>query len=91
MANNDLEKLKQLIFHPKLGEILVQHKKINIIQLTEALNEQEKTNFPLGQILIDKNFITQDDLIGLLSLQNNIDKLLIESYIELEKLKGESP
>lgn len=85
----DLEKLKKLIYHPRIGEILLQHKKITLEQLGFALDEQKINSIPIGRILINKNFITEDELIELLSIQKNIVKLLEESYSELEKLKSE--
>lgn len=88
--NIDLDELKRLIIHPRLGEILLQHKKITLKQLTDSLEEQKTNNIPIGRILIDKGFITENELIELLSLQNNIGKLLQDSYSELERLKGDS-
>lgn len=85
--NIDLDELKKLIVHPKLGEILLQHKKITIYQLAEALEEQKISNLPIGRILIEKGLVLESEIAGLLSLQTNIDKLLQESYNELEQLQ----
>ena len=85
----DLDQLKNLIIHPKIGEILLQHKKITIYQLADGLEEQKNTNIPIGRILIDKGLISENELIELLSLQSSIDKLMEESYSELEQLKVE--
>jgi hypothetical protein len=91
MTDNDinLEVWKKLTNHPKLGEILLQHKKITIRQLDMALEVQGKENLPLGEILIRMNIIEKDELIEVLELQSNIDKMLDESYIEIQKLKKE--
>lgn len=88
--NIDLNEIKKLIVHPKIGEMLLQHRKINIHQLADSLEEQKTNKLPIGRILIDKSFITENELVELLSLQNNIDKLLEDSYNELEQLNGDS-
>ncbi len=85
----DLDEIKKIIAHPKIGEILIQHKKITVAQLGKCLDEQKNNNIPIGRILIDKGFIFENELVELLSLQKNIAKLLEESYSELEKLNSE--
>ncbi len=87
--NKDLEQIKELIVNPKIGEILIQHKKISIEQLELGLKAQKNNNIPIGRILIDKGFICENDLVELLSIQKNVVKLLEDSYNELEKLKNE--
>ena len=91
MPDKDLniKLLKELIQNPKIGEILLHYKKITIEQLCEGLEQQKHTNLPIGQILIQMNIITENELIELLSIQSNIDKIVTESYNELEKLKNE--
>ncbi|NLF84282.1 MAG: hypothetical protein GX568_09940 [Candidatus Gastranaerophilales bacterium] len=84
----NIEEIKKIIIHPRIGEILIQHKKITLDQLGVALDEQARNNIPIGRILIDKGFISENELVELLSLQKNIDKLLEESYSELERLKN---
>lgn len=85
----NLEKWQKLTMHPRLGEILLQRKKIKIEQLVSSLEYQEKKNKPLGEILIELNFITKNDLIEVLVLQENIDKVVADSFNELKNLKGE--
>lgn len=91
MPDKDLniKLLKELIQNPKIGEILLHYKKITIDQLCQGLEQQKQQNIPLGQILIQMNIITENELIELLSIQSNIDKIVTESYNELEKLKNE--
>lgn len=93
MKDKDIsvEKLKELIKNPKIGELLLQHKKITLSQLGDALEFQKQNNIPVGQILIRTGIITEDELVELLSIQSNIDKIVNESYNELEKLKNENP
>ncbi|HSA06712.1 MAG TPA: hypothetical protein P5556_06000 [Candidatus Gastranaerophilales bacterium] len=88
--NIDLEQIKRLIINPKIGEMFIQHKKINVEQLAVCLEEQEKNQLPIGRILIDKGFIVENDLVELLTIQKNTAKLLEESFIELEKLTSEN-
>ena len=83
----EIEQLKKMIVHPRIGEILIQHKKITVHQLADALEEQKSNKIPIGRILISKGYISENELVELLSLQNNIGKLLEESYSELERLK----
>ena len=78
--------LKELIQNPKIGEILLHYKKINIDQLCNALEFQKQNYAPLGKILMQMDIITENELIELLSIQTNIDKIVTESYTELEKL-----
>ncbi len=90
MSNDiNIQKLKELIQNPKIGEILLHYKKITIDQLCSGLEKQKEINLPLGQILIQMDIITKNELIELLSIQSNIDKIVNESYNELEKLKNE--
>lgn len=85
----NIKLLKELIQNPKIGEILLHYKKITIDQLCSGLEQQKQKNLPLGQILIQMDIITENELIELLSIQSNIDKIMNESYDELEKLKNE--
>jgi hypothetical protein len=89
--STDIELLKELIQNPKLGEILLHYKKISLEQLGQGLERQKQENLPIGQILIGMNIITENELIELLSIQSKIDKIVSESYKELEELTIESP
>ncbi len=89
--DKDLKALKKLLVHPKLGEILLREKKVTLEQLTIVLKEKEENPVPIGQIFINKGFITEDDLVELLTIQENIDKYLEDCYSELEQIKNENP
>jgi hypothetical protein len=56
----------------RLGDILVQAGVIRREQVDLALREQERWGGPLGQILVAKNFITEDLLVEALSSQLDI-------------------
>lgn len=88
--DTDIKLLKELIQNPKIGEILLHYKKITIEQLGKGLELQKQENIPIGQILIQMGIITENELIELLSIQSNIDKIVSESYHELEKLTNET-
>lgn len=56
----------------KLSEILIERGLITGEQLTEALDEQRKTNEFLGKVLIRKNQLKEKDLLEALAEQFNI-------------------
>ena len=56
----------------RLGEILVAAGAITAEQVESALREQQRWGGPLGQILVAKNYITEDALVVALSRQLNI-------------------
>ncbi len=53
----------------RIGEILVHQQKISESQLNEALLQQKNTHEKLGQTLMDMNFIDEDDLMTVYSMQ----------------------
>lgn len=59
-------------FWPKLGQILIAAGKINLRQLHDAIAEQELEHRPLGEILKEKGYITQEELGAFLSSQDAI-------------------
>ncbi len=59
-------------FWPKLGQILIAAKKLNMRQLHDAIAEQEIEHRPLGEILKEKGFINDEELDAFLSSQNLI-------------------
>ncbi len=65
--------LKKYDKQQRLGSILLKHGAINKTQLTEALYEQRHRAEFLGNILMEKKFITLDELYYALSKQYNIE------------------
>ena len=53
----------------RIGEILVHQQKVSESQLNEALLQQKNTHEKLGQTLMDMNFIDEDDLMTVYSMQ----------------------
>lgn len=64
----------------KLGEMLVSNLLITQQQLDEALEYQKKTGLKLGQILIEKEYINEKQLLEFLSRQFSI------RFVEISKL-----
>lgn len=56
----------------RLGEILVAAGLLRAEQVESALREQQRWGGPLGQILVSKNYISEDALVAALSRQLNI-------------------
>ena len=57
-------------FWPKLGQILIAAGKINMRQLHDAIADQEVEHRPLGELLVERQLITADELEAFLSSQN---------------------
>ncbi|MFC1658618.1 GspE/PulE family protein [Candidatus Omnitrophota bacterium] len=53
----------------KIGEILIQEGIIGLSELNIALDEQRKTNEPLGKVLIRMNLVKEEDFLRALSRQ----------------------
>lgn len=64
---------KQGDTRPRLGQLCVASGMISMDQLKEAVDAQVKTGMPLGEVLQDKQFISQAELDGLLLGQEMID------------------
>lgn len=59
--------------HPRIGQLCVASRMISADQLREAVETQVKTKLPLGEILLQKQFISAAQLEGLLLGQEMID------------------
>lgn len=60
-------------YRKKLGDLLLENDLISTQQLKEALIIQRKTGHRLGDILLNSKFITQRDLMRILSMQYTLD------------------
>lgn len=65
----------------KLGELLVQVGKITDDQLKEALKEQKTSGRKLGEILVERDFIKEEDIIEVLEFQLGIPHLNLDKFI----------
>jgi type IV pilus assembly protein PilB len=91
ITNNDLNYILQKYSkHQKIGEILLRQEFIDEINLNVALREQTHRTDPLGKILVQKKFITIDQLYQVLSKQYNIPYLKLDGFVlydnQIEKL-----
>jgi len=66
---NDWLKIKE---HQKIGEILMQSGKINLIHLGMALDIQRFENIPLGEILLNMKIVSREDIEQALILQGKL-------------------
>ncbi len=64
----------------RIGEILIQEKLINWDQLSESLEEQEKTKEFIGEILVRKGFISKSLLYGALAKQHRM------RFVDLDRI-----
>lgn len=70
----------------KLGEMLLQEKRITPVQLEKAIAEQKTTNKRLGHVLIDLGYISEDNLLKTLGKQLdtpyvNLNDVVVESEV----------
>lgn len=60
--------------YKKLGDLLKEKNLVGKSQLEEALREQKICRLPLGQVLINKRLLGEDDLLDILCSQTNYSK-----------------
>lgn len=64
----------------KLGNLLISGNKISQKQLEEALKMQRATGNKLGEELVDKGYLTEEDIIEVLEFQMGIPHVDLEKY-----------
>lgn len=64
----------------RLGDLLLEGGLISKEQLDEALEIQKKTGEKLGQILLNHDYVTQQDIIKVLEFQLGIPHVELETY-----------
>ena len=73
----------------KLGELLLKYSMISPENLKKALKLQKEKNKRIGQILIEQNLVTQDQINWILCKQLDIPYVQIEiEQLDLELLKN---
>ncbi len=60
--------------HLRLGEILIESGKIDLIHLAMVLDIQRFKKMPIGEILISMKILSKEDLNQALYIQNEIKK-----------------
>lgn len=64
----------------RLGDLLLDLGKITIEQLDDALLIQKNTKQKLGEIMLEKNYFTEVELMDILSKQMGIEKINLNNY-----------
>ena len=75
------EESAQLTERQRLGDRLLAAKLVSPQQISEALALQEKTGKRLGTIVIDKGWVSDHDLVKLLSTQLSVPHVRLRSHI----------
>ncbi|WP_187117187.1 GspE/PulE family protein [Clostridium mediterraneense] len=77
----------------RIGDLLIEHKKITNLQLQSALEIQRNTGRRIGEILIEEGLVTEDDIMSTLEQQLGIERVDLSMLIvdkEVTKLLNES-
>ena len=77
----------------RIGDLLIEHKKITNLQLQSALEIQRNTGRRIGEILIEEGLVTEDDIMSTLEQQLGIDRVDLSMLVvdkEVTKLLNES-
>ncbi len=69
--------------HRKLGEMLVSLGFLTEEQLKSALEEQKKTGYKLGEILLNSKLVSEEILFAILAKQFNIPYISLSEYGEI--------
>jgi MSHA biogenesis protein MshE len=64
----------------RIGDLLITHKVISQEQLNAALADQKKSGRKLGRVLIENGYISEDQLLNLLSQQLSIPFIDLKRY-----------
>lgn len=88
-VHKEQENWEKLTRVERLGEILVRLHALKLSQLTELMQEQERTGKRLGELAVEKGFITQDELVDYLITQIRGSQAVDESLRELGRMTNE--
>lgn len=83
-TRNYIKKLKQAGINPAktmLGELLIEAELITKEQLNECLILSKQVDLPLGSILVQKNYLSLDDLREFLTFQTG------KAFVDIDNLK----
>jgi len=64
----------------RVGEILIEDGLLTLAQLEEALAWQKEKGGLIGKILVEKDFVSEDSLIGALGKQSKIPYIPLKNY-----------
>ena len=66
--------------YKSIGKYLLEKKLITESQLKEAMEESKKTNRKIGEVLVKKGFVTEEDVTKVLGEQLGFTFLDLSSY-----------
>ena len=72
------------IYKKRLGDLLLEQKKITQSQLNNALEHQKKEKKKIGEILVNMGVISEDEIFNVLEQQLGIERVYLDS-IELSE------
>lgn len=64
----------------RLGDMLIDAQKITSEQLSAALDVQKSTGERLGEVLVSKGFLSQEEIIGVLEAQLGIPRIDLKKF-----------
>ncbi|MGE5707004.1 MAG: hypothetical protein ACM3YO_01620 [Bacteroidota bacterium] len=71
-----IEALREQRLQIRLGEFLINQGSLGFLQLLDALDEQRKTGHPLGKVLVEQGFTTEEEVRAALDAQKRyLDEL----------------
>jgi hypothetical protein len=82
---SDDQKWQFLSRHERLGEVLVKNGHLSVEQLENLLSEQKKSGHHIGQLIIEKNILSIDEILQALEQQYLNDKISLQSIADLKK------
>lgn len=88
-AHKEQENWEKLTRIERLGEMLVRIHALKLSQLTELMHEQERTGKRLGELAVEKGFISQDELVDYLITQIRGSQTVDDSLRELGRMTNE--
>ena len=78
-------------FHRKLGDLLLENRIINVMQLRRALEVQRKSGGKLGTVLTRLGYLSEEDLVAILGRQLKVQSCKIDLRVMDTALLGKLP
>lgn len=69
----------------KLGDLLLEHRRISLAHLLEGLRLQKESGRRLGDVLVDAGFAAEEEVVAALAVQHRVETL----RLEFERLRPE--
>jgi hypothetical protein len=87
---NNIEKLERLTTRERLGELLVRCGVVSFSKLLDLMTEHRQSTYvPFGEFLVDKSYISRQNLIDFLNMQKNQDRVIDSCLQELGLMTNE--